>query len=432
MPPAATPTPIRRGHRAWSAAIARLSQSGRQRWWAVAGVLLLGSVVAWAAVVLKVKTADGVIVVENVPENAVVEVDGDRITVTPAGSEPIQIERQPGKYVVIVRRGDEVLLGESVTLQSGKTFKLTVRHERAVLPPAPKAGAGESTARSEASNPAEPAPGAVETKPPAPPTPPAVVDRTLAKRLTNSIKMELVLIPSGEFLMGSHDTDQSAEDDEKPQHRVQITRPFYLGATEVTQGQYQAVMGENPSNFKGSDDLPVETVSWLDAVKFCNKLSEREGRKPCYRIEGVAVTIAGGDGYRLPTEAEWEYACRAGSSTRYPFGDDENGLGGFAWYGKTSEGKTHPVGQKRPNAWGLHDMLGNVWEWCSDGYDFDYYKQLPVDDPPGADGASYRVIRGGGWSIEPRYCRSAFRLGNAPGDRSYSLGLRLALGQSGR
>ena len=155
----------------------------------------------------------------------------------------------------------------------------------------------------------------------------------------------MVRIEAGSFLMGSTkdqidqlmrlfpDSKREWFDDEQPQHPVEITRPFFLGIHEVTQGQYQAVMGENPSHFKGSDDLPVEQVSWLDAVLFCNKLSEQEKRTPFYRINGTEVTIAGGNGYRLPTEAEWEYACRAGSTTLYPFGDDgEASCGDHAWY----------------------------------------------------------------------------------------------------
>ena len=211
--------------------------------------------------------------------------------------------------------------------------------------------------------------------------------------------MKLALIPAGEFLMGSPDSDKDASDDEKPQHRVRITQPFYLGVYQVTQGQYRAVTGANPSHFKGSDDLPVESVSWHDAIAFCNKLSEREGLKPYYQLD--AATRSGGEGYRLPTEAEWEYACRAGSTTRYSFGDDAASLGEYAWFNGNSGGKTHPVGQKRPNAFGLYDMHGNVWEWCWDVYAA-YNANSPGADPDGPSGASGRVIRGGCWGDFPR------------------------------
>ena len=170
----------------------------------------------------------------------------------------------------------------------------------------------------------------------------------------------------------------------------------------------------------------MENVSWLDAVKFCNKLSEREKRTPFYRIDGTEVTIVGGNGYRLPTEAEWEYACRAKSTTLYPFGDDAGKLGEYAWYASNSESKTHPVGQKLPNAWGLYDMLGNVWEWCADWYDEKYYASSPPADPPGAPGASHRVIRGGSWYGDPGYCRPAYRGRYTPGYRYDDLGFRVA------
>jgi formylglycine-generating enzyme required for sulfatase activity len=244
------------------------------------------------------------------------------------------------------------------------------------------------------------------------------------KPRTNTIGMELVLIPAGEFLMGSPDDNQNAGDDEKQQHRVRITRPFYLGVHEVTQGQYREVTGANPSDFQGSDDLPVEHVSWDEAIAFCNKLSEHEGLKPYYRVGGGAPL--GGDGYRLPTEAEWEYACRAGSTTRFSFGDDEARLGEYAWFVGNSDSKTHPVGQKRPNAFGLYDMHGNVWEWCWDGYEAKSYAGSPGADPLGPSQAAARVIRGGGWIIEPRLARSTYRYGFSPEYRKFDLGFRVA------
>jgi formylglycine-generating enzyme required for sulfatase activity len=244
--------------------------------------------------------------------------------------------------------------------------------------------------------------------------PPARSDET-PQTVTNTLGMKFALIPAGEFAMGSPAADKDAYDDEKPQHQVRITQPFYLGVTEVTQGQYRAVTGQNPSQFQGADNLPVETVSWNDAVAFCNALSTKEGRT-----------------YRLPTEAEWEYACRAGNPGRFAFGDDDRMLDRYAWYVGNSDTRTHPVGQKQPNSFGLYDMHGNVWEWCADGYSADYYKESPGVDPPGPSGASVRVGRGGSWFSDPRVCRSAGRYGNAPGVRLFYLGFRLALVQSPR
>jgi formylglycine-generating enzyme required for sulfatase activity len=175
-------------------------------------------------------------------------------------------------------------------------------------------------------------------------------------------------------------------------------------------------MGSNPSHFKGSDDLPVENVSWLDAVNFCNKMSEKDKRTPFYRINGTDVADVGGNGYRRPSEAEWEYACRAGSATLFPFGDDAGKLGEHAWYSSNSQSKTHHVGQKSPNAWGLYDLLGNVWEWCADWYVEKYYASLPW----------YRVTRGGCWYDDAMYCRPGTRSRDAPGYRSGCQGFRVA------
>jgi formylglycine-generating enzyme required for sulfatase activity len=241
-------------------------------------------------------------------------------------------------------------------------------------------------------------------------------DLTLAPpaELTNSIGMQLKLIPAGEFLMGSPAGEEGSSGDEGPQHRVQITKPFYLGVHEVTQAQYESVMGKNPSLFKGSD-LPVEQVSWDEAKEFCQKLSARENRT-----------------YRLPTEAEWEYACRANTTTAYNFGNETSQLGGSAWFDGNSDRKTHSVGAKRPNAWGLYDMHGNVWEWCEDWYDGGYYAKSPSEDPTGPATGSYRVYRGGCWGGSASRCRSARRYGVVPGFRFNFLGFRVAAVPSSR
>jgi formylglycine-generating enzyme required for sulfatase activity len=263
------------------------------------------------------------------------------------------------------------------------------------------------------------------------------VSVTLPEFVTSKASgIKLKLIPAGKFLMGSNKADDAdAFDNEQPRHEVRLTRSFYLGVTEVTQGQYRTITGESPSNFKGSDDLPVEQVSWFDAVKYCNALGVKEGLPLYYRIDGDSVTVpdAKGPGYRLPTEAEWEYACRGGRSTRYSFGDDAADLGSSAWSSENSGSKTHPVGEKRPNAFGLYDMHGNVYEWCQDWYDKDYYAQSPLQDPPGPVPASVRVFRGGCWILYPRLCRSAYRSGYSPAFRfNDGLGFRLALVQSSR
>jgi formylglycine-generating enzyme required for sulfatase activity len=244
-------------------------------------------------------------------------------------------------------------------------------------------------------------------------------------------QIQLKRIPAGTFQMGSPEGDGDCDD--HSQHEVRITRPFYLGVYEVTQGQYQAVMGQNPSRFKRPADLPVEQVSWLDAVKFCNTLSEREGLRPFYEMDGATVSVPdwSGAGFRLPTEAEWEYACRAGSTTRYSFGDDEARLGEFAWFDGNSGGKTHPVGQKGPNGFGFYDMHGNVYEWCWDGFDA-YYQQSPTDDPRGPRSAASRVIRGGSLEDGPQGAQSAIRCRSGPENRDGNLGFRVARVPSGR
>ena len=253
---------------------------------------------------------------------------------------------------------------------------------------------------------------------------PAPADALLLK---TSIGMTLTRIPAGTFAMGSTPEENTILLDERPKHTVKISRPFYLGIYEVTQREYAQIMKTNPSKFRGSDSLPVEQVSWFEAVIFCNKLSEREGRKPYYRIDGQKVSVLGGNGFRLPTEAEWEYSCRAGTKTTFPFGSNDTDIGKYAWFDKNSAGKTHPVGKKKPNGFGLYDMMGNVFEWCGDWFAVDYYEKSPGTDPTGpARETELRVIRGGGWTIDAVLLRSAYRNRSRPIDRYDIIGFRVA------
>jgi formylglycine-generating enzyme required for sulfatase activity len=242
-----------------------------------------------------------------------------------------------------------------------------------------------------------------------------------AKEMTNSIGMKLVLVSKGTFQMGSPIEEEGAEDDEE-QHQVTISKDYFLGATEVTQGQYEKVMGTNPSSFQkrviGKSDsslYPVEQVSWEDAMEFCKKLSDLPEEKKAGRV------------YRLPTEAEWEYACRASTKTAYSFGENSESLGDNAWFHSNSDNQTHPVGQKKANALGFCDMHGNVWEWCSDWYG--EYPTGSVIDPIGPTEGADRVLRGGSWYNVAAHCRSASRHWYFPSLRNFlnRHGFRVAL-----
>jgi formylglycine-generating enzyme required for sulfatase activity/serine/threonine protein kinase len=254
-------------------------------------------------------------------------------------------------------------------------------------------------------------PGPQESEVIPPKEDPGTPDREITVDLGGGVTMQLVRIPAGEFLMGSPDSDDDADGDEKPQHQVRITQPFYLGKYEVTQEQWEAVMGDNPSRFKAPKS-PVEGVSWDDCQDFLSRLNQRHGK--------------GAGRFILPTEAQWEYACRAGGSTRWCFGDDEASVGDYAWYEANSGETTHPVSGKRPNAWGLYDVHGNVWEWCADPYDHDYYKISPSSDPKGPDSGTVRVLRGGSWDNTPRLLSAAYRSRISQGGRVHILGLRVA------
>jgi formylglycine-generating enzyme required for sulfatase activity len=229
---------------------------------------------------------------------------------------------------------------------------------------------------------------------------------------TNSLKMKFVQIPRGEFMMGCSPEDSECGGYEKPRHKVKIRQAFFMGTTEVTQGQWKAVMGNNPSSFSNCDDnCPVEKVGWYDTQEFIRKLCQKEGMNPCK--------------YQLPTEAEWEYAARAGTSTIYYW---ENRMdGSYAWYEDNSGSKTHEVGTRKPNAWGLYDMTGNVWEWVQDWYDSGYYGKGDAVDPLGPSAGEGRVLRGGSWYHYAERCRLSFRGGNNPDNRFYDYGFRLVL-----
>lgn len=220
--------------------------------------------------------------------------------------------------------------------------------------------------------------------------------------------VQMVLVPGGWFHMGSDREDQT---DETP-HRVYVS-PFYIDRHEVTQREYTRLMGENPSLWKG-EDAPVEQIRWAKAAAYCNARSRREGLQPAYDEKTWQCDFRA-DGYRLPTEAEWEYAARAGTHTAYCFGDNPAGLKAYAWFKENCTRKPRPVAQKKPNPWGLYDVHGNVWEWCNDFYREDYYRQSPAKDPRGPETGENKVLRGGCWNSRPDQCRSSYRNYENPG-----------------
>jgi formylglycine-generating enzyme required for sulfatase activity len=237
---------------------------------------------------------------------------------------------------------------------------------------------------------------------------------TTPTEFTTKSGVEMVLLPGGEFTMGTN----KGNPDEAPAHRVTVTA-FAIDKFEVTGEMFAKAQLPNPSHWSENPKRPVERVRWRDAKQYCNERSLLEGLKPCYNEKTPDWECDySRNGYRLPTEAEWEYACRAGTTADYDFGAAAN-LRQFSWFGANSEEKTHPVGQKKPNKWGVHDMYGNVSEWCEDVYSATYYKASPAKDPtgpasPGKD--VQRVMRGGSWKSTPEMCRATFRTGQKTGD----------------
>jgi formylglycine-generating enzyme required for sulfatase activity len=236
------------------------------------------------------------------------------------------------------------------------------------------------------------------------------------KTLTNGVGMPFVLVPAGTFQMGSPPDEPGYRSNEGPVHEVVLSRPFYLGVRPVTQFEYLSVTGRNPAKFTagtgGGPDHPVENVSWDDATEFCHQLGERPTEREAGRH------------YRLPTEAEWEYACRAGTSTAFGHGAGITpGQGNFG----EAVGGTTPVGRYPPNSWGLHDTHGTVWEWCGDWYGEAFYRAAPLRDPAGPPAGKYRVLRGGSWRNGVDRCRAAYRNALAPYQRDPATGFRVVL-----
>jgi formylglycine-generating enzyme required for sulfatase activity len=405
--------------------------------------LVVLPMLAILGVIIYVVTDTGTVKITGADPRMTLRIDDREIRIENQG-EPITL--RTGPHSMIVLRGDMVIVTRDFQIRRGQETPIQVTYTPRPRPPAPEQPGSSKTKQDvEVSQPTTP----VETK---------RVSTEPSRELTNSIGMKLAHLQPGEFLMGSPDTDMEAKDDEKPQHRVRITRPFYLGVTEVTRGQFRRFVDETGykteaekdgkggygwneeakkfeqqarytwlnAGFEQTDGHPVVNVSWNDAVAFVEWLSRKDGQI-C----------------RLPTEAEWEYACRATTSTRYSSGDDPEGLADvgnvadgtarkkcpdWTWTIAAEDGfvYTAPVGHFRPNKWGLYDMHGNVWEWCSDGYAAGYYKQSPVDDPSGAARTAGRAIRGGSWSRSPSLVRAAFRGWLSPGYRSVNLGFRVA------
>jgi formylglycine-generating enzyme required for sulfatase activity len=370
---------------------------------------LLGVVIAVAAIIITVRTKHGEVVIElNDPTAKVaVQVDGERIDVSGL-DKPLTLT--VGEHDLTVKGPGFETETKSFTVKNGKNPVLKM-----TLKPKEKSGNQAST---------NPSSVKLGTK--------------KGEVITNSIGIKLAYIPPGTFSMGSP-KDELGRGEDEDEHDVEITKGFYLGVYEVTQGEYEKVMGENPSFFSAKGDaksqvpedtnrFPVEQVFYEDAVKFCAKLSEME--------KGI------GRLYRLPTEAEWEYACRGGATSKAPFhygksiSSDQANFNGKYPYGGTDEGlhlgRTCKVGSYKPNGYGLYDMHGNVWEWCSDWYSSDYYANGPKRNPLGPSKGSTLVIRGGGWYDVGRGCRSAGREDFVPSNRHHDLGFRVALAASGQ
>lgn len=261
------------------------------------------------------------------------------------------------------------------------------------------------------------------------------------EKLTTAVTskgMKLRRIPTGKFYMGSHDSDEYSRNNERPQHRVHITKNLFVGVHPVMQNEFLSLMNFNPSTAVENELCPADSVTWYSALEFCNKLSEEEGIVPYYELSNVKrrtsgaiefadVNVIGGMGFRLLTEAEWEYACRAGSITPWCFGDNVEEVKKYAWYYDNAPAETQPVGGRKPNAWGLFDMHGNIMEWCQDWYGEFYYQQCSEEEenPVGPEDGVSKVLRGGAWQFGAESTRCAYRNSSTPDAASSVIGFRI-------
>jgi formylglycine-generating enzyme required for sulfatase activity len=407
---------------------------------ALLACVLGGTLLFFGTTIIRIATNKG---------ELVVEADGDDVEITVKQGGVVIVDRKKERSFVLTAQGGEVeffdpssgvrLLTKEFKLDRGGKTVVRVREELALAripvekedkkkdPPPKDVPAKEEKKMADEKK--ETKKDDKITKPPDKEIK-VVIERPPAKTITNSLGMALVYIPPGKFLMGSPKSEGGSAS-EKPQHEVEITRGFYLGKYEVTQGEYEAVMRTNPSYFsaggggkqtvqgKDTSRFPVDTVSWQDAKDFCRKLTERE------RKEGK---LPPNEECGLPTEAEWEYACRGGTKKQqaYHYGATLSPKeANINIVGAQQLGRTEKVGSYEPNGFGLYDMHGNVWEWCEDRYNEKEYQRGKCKDPSGPLGGSSRVVRGGGWFNVARGCRSAHRYAYSPDDRRYDLGFRV-------
>jgi serine/threonine protein kinase len=414
--------------------------ASHRKWWpapAIAASLLAMLAMVVAGIVFFVQTPDGVVRVEIDDPKITLSIEGHTATITNADKQPISLK--PGTHSLTITRGDFTFDTTSFQLKKGDKTTLRIdwlQGKRMVV-----AQDGTKIGEKEADRTDGTGPHG------APPPAPWPLDAKQARaqqeawarhlgvdvEIENLLGMKFRLIPPGEFKMGTPQEEIDAyvakaeaagQPDyvahflklEAPQRLLSIDEPYYLGVHEVTQKAWRTVMESNPSANRNSIDLPVENITWLEAATFCNRLSELEKRLPCYRLDGDRAEWLGGDGYRLPLAEEWEYACRAGSTTKYSFGDDPASLGDYAWFAGNSSGHTQPVGRKRPNPFGLYDMHGNVWELVT--YAKTQWKSLPK-------GSFFIRCRGGDYNGQPNRLRSPAISNTRSEVRSVWVGIRV-------